>query len=368
MAKTKKSKKPKTKAAERDAKADQEPEDAGAEAAEEAGAETAAEDGAVASPLSDADTGPLSPEGYAEEDTSENFLPPEDPTLVETANVIDLDRAREEAQSEEPLRLEMEGEGGKAVVPFEQLEPLLESLLFASDKTLTLADLKRLTGERDTRLLTQALESLQEKRAQSGVQVVAVAGGWSLRTNPAFSDWVGKLLAGRPVRLSRAMLETLSIIAYRQPITRPEIDEIRGVDCGPVLKTLLDRGLIRVIGKKEEVGRPMLYGTTSEFLRVFSLKDLTELPTLRQFHELSAEHQAKVNEALGEAAASEAPPAEGSLEPLAAAPFAAESGEDDTLLEDLEDASAAASRAAGPLAPEPEVPPEAAPDEGPPSR
>ena len=82
------------------------------------------------------------------------------------------------------------------------------------------------------------------------------------------------------------MLETLAIVAYRQPITRPEIDEIRGVDCGPVLKTLLDRGLVRMIGKKEEVGRPMLYGTTPEFLRTFSLRDLSELPTLREFHEL----------------------------------------------------------------------------------
>jgi segregation and condensation protein B len=76
------------------------------------------------------------------------------------------------------------------------------------------------------------------------------------------------------------MLETMAIVAYRQPVTRPEIDDIRGVDCGPVLKTLLDRGLIRIIGKKEEVGRPMLYGTTPEFLRLFGLTSLAELPAL----------------------------------------------------------------------------------------
>ena len=93
------------------------------------------------------------------------------------------------------------------------------------------------------------------------------------------------------------MLETLSIVAYRQPITRPEIDDVRGVDCGPVLKTLLDRGLVRMIGKKEEVGRPILYGTTPEFLRIFSLKDLAELPTLREFHELGADEMAKVDAA-----------------------------------------------------------------------
>ena len=100
--------------------------------------------------------------------------------------------------------------------------------------------------------------------------------------------------SGRPMRLSRAMLETLSIVAYRQPVTRPEIDDIRGVDCGPVLKTLLDRGLVRIIGKKEEVGRPILYGTTPEFLRVFNLRELAELPTLREFYDLTAEDQSRV--------------------------------------------------------------------------
>src|SRR4030095_9779411 len=112
---------------------------------------------------------------------------------------------------------------------------------------------------------------------------------------PAHTAWVSKLMAGRPARLSRAMLETLAIVAYRQPITRPEIDDIRGVDCGPVLGTLLDRGLIRIIGKKEEVGRPMLSGTHPEFLRTFSVRDLSELPTLREFHELSAQEQAEVD-------------------------------------------------------------------------
>src|SRR6185369_8976212 len=175
--------------------------------------------------------------------------------------------------------------------PLAQLEAAIESLLYASDKPLGVNELKRLLGVRDTKAVNAAIEALCDRRADTGIVVVNVAGGWQLRTNPAFGAWVGKLLAGKPVRLSRAMLETLAIIAYRQPVTRPELDEIRGVDCGPVLGTLLDRNLIRIIGKKEEVGRPMLYGTTGEFLRVFSLKDLTELPTLRQFHELSIEHQ-----------------------------------------------------------------------------
>ena len=185
----------------------------------------------------------------------------------------------------------------------------MESLLFASDKPLSLHDLAGLTGETDSRVLGQAVESLRVRREGCGIEVAEVAGGFSLRTRVAHAPWVSKLLTGRPVRMSRALLETVAIIAYRQPITRPELDDIRGVDCGPVLKTLLDRGLIRIIGKKEEVGRPILYGTTPEFLRVFSLKDLTQLPTLRQFHELSAEHQATLDAKQGAQAGLDGPAA-----------------------------------------------------------
>jgi segregation and condensation protein B len=111
---------------------------------------------------------------------------------------------------------------------------------------------------------------------------------------------VQQLIQGRPVRLSRAQLETLAICAYRQPITRPEIDQIRGVDSGGTLKVLLDRGLVRILGKKEEVGRPLLYGTTTEFLDFFSLKDLRELPTLREYSELSEESRQMVERVTGE--------------------------------------------------------------------
>jgi segregation and condensation protein B len=176
------------------------------------------------------------------------------------------------------------------------------------------------------------------------VQVIEVAGGWHLRTNPANVAWVSRLVAGRPQRLTRAMLETLSIVAYRQPITRPEIDDVRGVDCGPVLKTLLDRGLVRMIGKKEEAGRPILYGTTPEFLRIFSLKDLGELPTLREFHELGADDMAKVDAAAplpGDAAA----PAEAN-KPAPVVPRELDPEEDDELLTELERAAAAAAKAA----------------------
>ena len=243
-----------------------------------------------------------------------------------------------------------------------RLANIVESLLFASDRPLTLTDLKRLVGERDGGKITAALEDLGARRQESGIQVVQVAGGWQLRTNPENVPWVSRLLAGKPPRLSRAMLEALAIIAYRQPITRPEIDEIRGVDCGPVLKTLLDRSLVRMIGKKEEVGRPILYGTTPEFLRMFSLRDLSELPTLREFHELGAAEMAKVDAV--SPAAGDAPVAAEGVRPSAPAIREPDPDEEDRLLADLDSAATAATKAAATRGPDPAATSEGAAPEG----
>jgi segregation and condensation protein B len=157
-----------------------------------------------------------------------------------------------------------------------------------------LPQLRHLTGERKLDLIQAALDSLVEDYRERGVVLGELAGGYQFRTHPQSAEYVQRLIAGRPVRLSRAQLETLAIIAYRQPVTRPEIDEIRGVDCGGTLKLLLDRSLIRVLGKKEEPGRPLLYGTSREFLEFFNLKELRDLPTLREFHELSEESMRQV--------------------------------------------------------------------------
>ena len=162
-------------------------------------------------------------------------------------------------------------------------------MLFAAEKPLTPSDLRRLTGCNDAPAIKAALDVLMEDYRERGVALYDVAGGYQFRTHPSNSEYVQRLIAGRPVRLSRAQLETLSIIAYRQPVTRPEIDEIRGVDSGSTLKVLLDRSLIRVLGKKEEPGRPLLYGTSKEFLEFFNLSELRDLPTLREFHELTEE-------------------------------------------------------------------------------
>jgi segregation and condensation protein B len=183
-----------------------------------------------------------------------------------------------------------------------QLKHLVEALIFASDRPLTVQRLRQLTRVSDVRRLEQALSEISEDYRERGLVLQQVSGGYQFRTRTQFSPWVQQLIAGRPVRLSRAQLETLAIIAYRQPITRPEIDDIRGVDSTATLKLLIDRALIRVLGKREEVGRPMLYGTTKEFLDFFSLGDLRELPTLREYSELTAESRKVMSDRLGIAA------------------------------------------------------------------
>ena len=168
------------------------------------------------------------------------------------------------------------------------LRGLLEALVFASDKPMKHAELARLASA-PARQVKELLGELKARYSTSGIVLDEVAGGWLFRTNAQYAPFVRELAGGRPVRLSRAQVETLAIAAYRQPITRPEIDEIRGVDSGATLKLLLERDLVRILGKKDEPGRPLLYGTTTHFLEFFNLKSLKDLPTLREFTELSDE-------------------------------------------------------------------------------
>ncbi len=214
--------------------------------------------------------------------------------LAETAPPDeDAVAALEAQESDEAGASPAVGEGHEAP---ERLKSIVESLLFASDKPLSVPKLQELTRERDGENVAAAVENLRADYADRGVVLHEVAGGFQFRTNPLNAHWVRQLIAGRPVKLSRAQLETLAIVAYRQPITRAEIDEIRGVDSGATVKALLDRGQVRVLGKKEEPGRPMLYGTTKDFLEFFNLKDLKDLPTLREFYELNEESMAKIRE------------------------------------------------------------------------
>ena len=220
----------------------------------------------------------------------------------------------------------------------ERVQGILESLLFASDKPLTLNELHECTGL-DRPRIQSALESLcaAHREGISGTVLYEVGGGWQLRTDPSNAEYVRRLLKAKPQRLTRAAVETLAIIAYRQPVTRPEIEDIRGVDSGAVVNALLDRRLIKILGRKEEVGRPILYGTTREFLEFFALKDLASLPTLREFQELSSEHRELV-----EKEAPAAPPPMLPLDPQVKAAVDALGEDSDAALAELEQAISAA--------------------------
>jgi segregation and condensation protein B len=169
---------------------------------------------------------------------------------------------------------------------------VIETLLFLAERPLGVEEMRLATGLEPARI-AKALDQISghHREGISGIVLHEVAAGWQLRTSPDNADFARRFLRVKPQRLTRAALETLAIVAYRQPVTRPEIEEIRGVDCGAVVKALLERRLVKILGKKEEPGRPILYGTTREFLEFFSLKDLASLPTLREFHELSEEHR-----------------------------------------------------------------------------
>ena len=171
----------------------------------------------------------------------------------------------------------------------EEIKSIIESLLFVADGPLTLQRFGEVLEGVEKEDLRSTLDELQTELENSrrGVRLVEVAGGYQLRTAKVNADWVKKFLGGRPARMGRATLETLAIIAYRQPITRAEIEAIRGVDVDGVINTLLDRTLIRAVARKDVPGRPFLYGTTPEFLQLFNLKDLTHLPTLKEMEEIT---------------------------------------------------------------------------------
>jgi segregation and condensation protein B len=123
---------------------------------------------------------------------------------------------------------------------------------------------------------------------QGGFYLNQVAGGYQIRTRSEYTQWIKRLLQPRPLRLSKAALETLAIIAYKQPVIRSDVEHIRGVDCGGVLRVLLERKFIRVLGRKEIPGRPLIYATTKRFLEVFDLKNLKDLPTPKEIEEFGS--------------------------------------------------------------------------------
>lgn len=172
------------------------------------------------------------------------------------------------------------------------LSRIVEALLFASDAPLSVRTLSALVDDASPAQLRDALARLAEEyeREERGFQLVEVAGGCQICTRRRYAHWVERMFKGRQrSRLSNAALETLAIVAYKQPIPKSEIAEIRGVDVDGVLRTLVERNLVTVVGRKETAGRPLLFGTTKEFLTYFGLNLLQDLPSIEEMEELVRE-------------------------------------------------------------------------------
>ena len=173
-------------------------------------------------------------------------------------------------------------------MPGKPLRTIIESLIFVHDQPLSLDRLALILEEHERSDIRAALEELVEEYStgERGIVLVQVAGGYQLRSRPEHADYIRRLTKSKGVKFSQSALETLAIVAYRQPVTRAEVEYLRGVDSGGVMKSLLEKKLLRILGKKDVPGKPLIYGTSREFLELFSLKDLGSLPTLKEIQEL----------------------------------------------------------------------------------
>lgn len=219
----------------------------------------------------------------------------------------------------------------------ERLAFIIESVLFAAGTPLTIKRLSDILGGPrrgpSNKEIAAALERLEQDYApgRRGIQLVQVAGGYQLRTARENSEWVRAVFRERPQRLGRAAMETLAIIAYRQPATRAEIEAVRGVDADAAINTLLSRRLVRIAGRKEALGRPLLYSTTTDFLEAFGLKDLSELPSLKELGPIIDEQAIEAAAAAPEASSESTEPVESveSAAPVVEAELVAHDDSDD---------------------------------------
>ena len=275
----------------------------------------------------------------------------------QTMDDVFEERECEEAQSvaaEAPSTCDLDSNGshesvhGNGVTPptdtppvaeTEELGGILEALLFMAADPLPVNRIVSLLGPVPKSQVQEALLKLKEDyaRAGRGLDLVEIAGGYRIVTKPDFALWIKRLEKVKaPAKLSRSALESLAIIAYKQPIVRAEIEQIRGVETSGVLRTLLERKLVRIVGRKEEPGRPIMYGTTKFFLEHFGLRDLSQLPPLREFKELGESEQAMLP--MEEQSLEEDPPSmenEGIEEDSAdAALVTADGSESESLLEE----------------------------------
>lgn len=206
---------------------------------------------------------------------------------------------------------------------------IVEAIVFASPEPIALARIAQIVPDCPASLARELIAELNEVylKQDASFEIWEVAGGFHFRTKAEFSGYLQQLQKQRPLRLSRAALETLAIVAYKQPATRAEIEDVRGVDVGAVVKSLLDRQLVRITGHKDVPGRPMLYGTTRRFLEVFGLDSLKSLPTLRELEELMRERAARA------AAEDEVPVEDETPQAESARQAGSEAGESDSTLE-----------------------------------
>ena len=169
------------------------------------------------------------------------------------------------------------------------LKRIIEALLFVSETPLNLAQLCQVLEDNQRDAVKQAIAELEEEYNQSGraMEIVQVAGGWVFRTRKEMAFWLRKLKKQQVTRLSKAALETLSVVAYKQPVLKAEIERIRGVEVGGILRTLMEKNLVRVAGREDLPGKPLIYCTTRRFLEVFDLQDLKDLPTLEELEKLA---------------------------------------------------------------------------------
>jgi len=164
------------------------------------------------------------------------------------------------------------------------VKPILESFFFVLDSPIRLEALVEILPESNKEAILEGIRRIQAEYGDrsKGIELAEIAGGYQFRTKPGWAEWIHRLKRAKAVKLSQAALETLAIVAYRQPVIRPTVEEIRGVDTGSVLHTLLEKGLIKIMGRKELPGRPLVYGTTKAFLELFSLNSVSDLPKLQE--------------------------------------------------------------------------------------
>jgi segregation and condensation protein B len=242
----------------------------------------------------------VNPEEKTEKDLPADSDPQEG---SQNESTPELEEAVDEQVRAAPEVEEEEGsDGGPAPPPEERdrrgrgrgrpdgskLKSILEAMIFVSEQPISLERMAGVLTDCTRKDLKEVLNELEQEYEERGgaLEIVEVANGYQFRTRAEFAPWIGKMRQQRFARLSRAALETLAIVAYRQPVTRAEAEAIRGVDSGAVLGTLLERQLLRILGRKEVPGRPILYGTTPEFLELFGLRNLKDLPTLREIKDM----------------------------------------------------------------------------------